>query len=395
MLQWSTVRLVRRILALGLVLYLGAWAYRIVTRKYYVWLPGYVSWLVHQERPVGTPVHVFFFFVDHFEPGENAGMMERWVNEYPKIAARHRDSGGRPWQHTWFYPGEQPIDGNLRALQKLVAGGYGETELHLHHFNDTEQSAREKFQRAIAWFQTFGFLKSAGGATHFGFIHGNWSLDNSRGNAFCGNNRELIMLRELGCFADYTFSSIFVESQPSSVNSIFEATDDDGPKSYDRGVALQVGVKPVGDLLIFQGPLLLVPTARPAKLFLEVENAEIHAAVPVTPRRVDAWMRANIHVEGRPEWRFIKIHTHGASTKADADEILGPELDQALTYLEKAYNDGTHYVLHYVTAREAFNVARAAADNRQGDPRQYYDYLIPPYAADGGARREPENNSHR
>ena len=384
MLQWSTVRLVRRILALGLVLYLGAWAYRIVTRKYYVWLPGYVSWLVHQERPVGTPVHVFFFFVDHFEPGENAGMMERWVNEYPKIAARHRDSSGRPWQHTWFYPGEQPIAGNLRALQKLVAGGYGETELHLHHFNDTEQSAREKFQRAIAWFQTFGFLKSAGGATHFGFIHGNWSLDNSRGNAFCGNNRELIMLRELGCFADYTFSSIFVESQPSSVNNIFEATDDDGPKSYDRGVPLQVGVKPVGDLLIFQGPLLLVPTPRPAKLFLEVENAEIHAAVPVTPRRVDAWMRANIHVEGRPEWRFIKIHTHGASTKADADEILGPELDQALTYLEKAYNDGTHYVLHYVTAREAFNVARAAADNRQGDPRQYYDYLIPPYAANAG-----------
>ena len=97
------------------------------------------------------------------------------------------------------------------------------------------------------------------------------------------------------------------------------------------GWTCRVGVKPEGDLLIFQGPLLLVPTPRPAKLFLEVENGEIHAAVPVTPRRVDAWMRANIHVQGRPEWRFIKIHTHGASAKADADEILGPELDQALT----------------------------------------------------------------
>ena len=240
-------------------------------------------------------------------------MMDRWVSEYPKIADRHRDSAGRPWQHTWFYPGEQPIDRNMTALQKLVAGGYGETELHLHHFNDTPQSARERFERAIAWFQTFGFLKSADGATHFGFIHGNWSLDNSRGNAFCGNNRELAMLRELGCFADYTFSSIFEVSQPSSVNNIFEATDDDGPKSYDRGVPWQAGVRPAGDLAIFQGPLLLVPTARPAKLFLEVENAEIHAAVPVTPRRVDAWMRANIHVGGRPEWRFIKIHTHGAT----------------------------------------------------------------------------------
>jgi len=40
-------------------------------------------------------------------------------------------------------------------------------------------------------------------------------------------------------------------------------------------------------------------------------------------------------------------------------------------------------VLHYVTAREAFNLARAAADGKQGDLRQYYDYLIPPYVADG------------
>jgi hypothetical protein len=49
--------------------------------------------------------------------------------------------------------------------------------------------------------------------------------------------------------------------------------------------------------------------------------------------------------------------------------------------MEKTYNDGTHYVLHYVTAREAFNLARAAVDGKQGDPRQYYDYRIPPYAA--------------
>jgi hypothetical protein len=382
MFQWNTVRLVRRILLLGLVLYLGAWAWRIVTRKYYIWLPGYVSWLTRQEKPAVAPVHVLFFFVDHFEPGQDSAMMDRWLEDYPKIANRHRDSAGRSWQHTWFYPGEQPIDRNLTALQKLVAAGFGETELHLHHFNDTPQSARERFQRAIAWFQTFGFLKSADGATHFGFIHGNWGLDNSRGNAFCGNNRELIMLRELGCFADYTFSSIFEVSQPPSVNNIFEATDDDRPKSYDHGVDLSVGLKPEGDLVVFQGPLLLVPTARPAKLFFEVENGEIHSAVPVTPRRVDAWMRANIHVQGRPEWRFIKIHTHGATTKADADEILGPELDQALSYMEKTYNDGTNYVMHYVTAREAFNVARAAVDGKQGDPRQYYDYLIPPYVAD-------------
>jgi hypothetical protein len=37
-----------------------------------------------------------------------------------------------------------------------------------------------------------------------------------------------------------------------------------------------------------------------------------------------------------------------------------------------------------VTAREAFNLARAAADGKQGDPQQYYDYLIRPYAANVG-----------
>jgi hypothetical protein len=383
MFQWSAVRLFRRFVLLLVVLYLGAWAYRIVTRKYYVWLPGYASWLFHQEKPSGAPVHLFLLFVDHFEPGQNAAMMDRWASDYPKIADRHRDTGGRPWQHTWFYPGEQPVDRNMTALRKLVAAGYGETELHLHHGGDTPESARDRFQRAIAWFQTFGFLKSADGATHFAFIHGNWGLDNSLGNAFCGNNRELAMLRELGCFGDYTFSSIFNDAQPASVNNIYEATDDDRPKSYDHGVALRVGAIPSGDLLIFQGPLLLVPTPRPAKLFLEVENAEIHAAVPVTPRRVDAWVRANIHVEGLPEWRFIKIHTHGAGHKEDADEILGQEFDRALTYLEATYNDGARYVLHYVTAREAYNLARAAVDGKKGDPRPYYNYLIPPYVANG------------
>jgi hypothetical protein len=37
-------------MVLGLVLYLGAWAYRIVTRKYYIWLPGYANWLVASDR---------------------------------------------------------------------------------------------------------------------------------------------------------------------------------------------------------------------------------------------------------------------------------------------------------------------------------------------------------
>jgi hypothetical protein len=378
--------MIKRLALLGLVTYLGLWAYRIVSRKYYVWLPGYIRWALSPREQSTGPIHLFFLFADHFEPGENVRLMQRWADEYPKLASRHHDSNGRPPQHTWFYPGEQPIDRNMTSLQKLVAGGYGETELHLHHANDTQQSARERFERAVAYFHRFGFLETADGATHFAFVHGNWGLDNSNGNAFCGADRELEMLRQLGCFADFTFPSIQWQSQPPSVNNIYQATDDDRPKSYATGVPLQVGVQPAGDLMIFQGPLLLVPAWR-ATLFVGIDDGNIHPAAPAGPERVDNWIRSRIHVKGRPDWQFVKVHGHGAQSEEDATESLGSRFDSVFSRLESHYNDGVHYVLHYVTAREAYNLVRAAVDGKTGDPRQYYEYVIPRYMADSESRK--------
>ncbi len=81
---------------------------------------------------------------------------------------------------------------------------------------------------------------------------------------------------------------------------------------------------------------------------------------------------------------------HGAASDAEIQESLGPHFDRALSYLEKRYNDGVHYVLHYVTAREAYNLVRAAAAHLHGDPRQYLDWIIPPYVAD----QRPQNLPH-
>jgi hypothetical protein len=55
----------------------------------------------------------------------------------------------------------------------------------------------------------------------------------------------------------------------------------------------------------------------------------------------------------------------------------------------KTYNDGGRYILHYVTAREGVPAwLGPRLTGKRGDPRQYYDYLIPPYvAAQGGNRR--------
>jgi hypothetical protein len=47
------------------------------------------------------------------------------------------------------------------------------------------------------------------------------------------------------------------------------------------------------------------------------------------------------------------------------------------------YNDGRDFVLHYVTAREMYNIAFAAMAGERGNPHEYRDYLLspPPVAA--------------
>jgi hypothetical protein len=383
----NATRLLRRVSLLLLALFLFAVAIRIYVRKYYIWLPDYIRMSLRAPVEARRPVHVFFLVVDHFEPGKQRRILDRWERDYPVLARRHRDSDGRPPQHTWFYPGEQPIDTNLEALQWLVAGGYGDVELHYHHGNDDLSSARRKFSDAVAWFQRFGFLKTVDGRTAFAFVHGNSTLDNSGSPARCGVNRELTLLRELGCFADFTFPALWRDTQPSWVNQIAMARDDGNPKSYDRSYPLRVGQYVDGDLLLFQGPLQIYPAWDLRRLFWRVEDGDIHPTVPVDERRVDLWLRANIHVAGRPDWVFIKVHGHGASSDADAGEFLGSNFDRALSHLERRYNDGNSYVLHYVTAREAYNLVRAAEAGMTGKPSKYYDYIVKPYVANpkGGA----------
>jgi hypothetical protein len=45
-------------------------------------------------------------------------------------------------------------------------------------------------------------------------------------------------------------------------------------------------------------------------------------------------------------------------------------------HLAEKYNDGTKWKLHYVTAREMYNIIRAAEDGNGGSPGQYRDYEI-------------------
>jgi hypothetical protein len=372
-------------LTVAVLFYAGATAARVVARKYYVFLPGYVRWSASSTPATDGPTHLLVLFADHFEPNRQLATAEYWMQRYAPMAMRHRDATGRVIQHTWFYPAEQFEPEILQVLRDATGRGLGEVEFHFHHDYDTADRLRPGLQAALDNFASFGFNRTIDGQTRFAFVHGNFGLDNSNGPFYCGVSNELSILRELGGFADFTFPSIYQDSQPSVVNQIYAARDDERPKSYDAPLPLSALRTGDADLMIFEGPLIFNPTLNPRRLFLELDDGDIHPAMQASPRRADAWVRANIHVPQRPEWVFIKLFGHGAESPADMESVTGSEFDEMLGYLEQHYNDGRQYVLHYVSAREAYNIAMAAVDGHSGSPANYLDYVVPPYLS--SARR--------
>jgi hypothetical protein len=361
--------------------YIAATAVRIYVRNYYVFLPDYMRWTV-TPSPSAATTHLFVLMTDHFEPNWDIDVTKRWLARYTDMAARHRDADGRMPQHTFFYPAEQYEPGILEQLKRAVADGFGEVEVHFHHDYDNEASLREKLKDGITEFQRYGFLKTTDGRTTFGFIHGNFGLDNSGGDILCGVPTELSLLHELGAYADFTFPAVYTESQPQYVNTLYAAKDGPEPMSYDKRLPLSALNNPgQADLMIFQGPLVFAPTLNVRRLFLDLDDGDIHEAKPASPERIPRWLRANVHVPGHPDWVFIKLFAHGASSQGDMDAVMGPDYDEMLHEFEARYNDGQKYVLHYVTARQAYNLAMAAVDGHSGDPRPFFDYRIPPYLA--------------
>ena len=295
-----------------------------------------------------------------------------WLSQFRQISDSHKDSYGNKFRYTWFYPYDHHNGLVLKQLSEMVYKGYGEVELHWHRPPEIAQKFPHMLEEAIDWFHKYGALMSSEPPylTHFGFVAGNWDLDNCRG--LTGINNDLEVLYRHGCYADFTFSTIGTDCQPRMVNTIYYAFDDPKkPKSYDVGVPVQVG-KPRKGLMIFEGPLLF--TWKNAGL--EYGAVEYYA-VP-NSERINRWIDANVHVKGKPEWVFVKVYSHGCQS---AEVILNHYLNSMLSSLQNICQE-REIKLHYMTAREAYNVVKAAEAGERGNPEQYRNYLIPqPYNA--------------
>jgi hypothetical protein len=358
----------------------------IRSRNLHYWLAAHLRGRFARAPRVDGPIHILVCVTDHFEPGWNGAPVElqrarvqRWVDELPDLAGKHRDAEGRCFQYSFFYPEEQYRPEILDMLADLNRRGFGDVEIHLHHDNDTDANLRRTLVRfASTLYHRHGLLRlhPHTGQIAYGFIHGNWALDNARPDGrWCGVDNEISVLQETGCYADFTLPAAPDPAQTRKINSIYYAVDDPGaPKSHDTGLDAAVGRSSPDGLLLVQGPLTLNWRNRSHNVLPRIENGELTGDNPPSPERAELWVRQRVHVQGRPDWVFVKLHTHGADER-DTAVVLGPALDETLTFLEHVYNDGKRHVLHYVTAWDIYNIVKAAEAGATGNPADYRDWI--------------------
>jgi hypothetical protein len=301
-----------------------------------LWGPGYVHDRWNRLAYPSKPRRAWLAIADHFEPfwarpteADAKDRVQRWAIGWPKIAERAgRDSAGNQPCYTFFYPEEEYRPEFLDQLAAMHDLGIADVEIHIHH----DGEPRDVFIERMSSFRDtlrlrHGLLRSLEGKTAFGFIHGNWALDNSLpGGHACGLNDEITILRDLGCYADFTMPSGNSPSQARMVNVIYWAKDDPShPKSYTTGIPVTSGRARDGDLLMIPGPLGLRWADRAVP---RMEIGEIAANDAPTRYRVRRWLALAPRIGNDV---FIKLHTHGAQEKNSA-ALLGGDLQRLFTW---------------------------------------------------------------
>ena len=332
-------------------------------RNAQLWLPGYIANRLAARR-VPSGGRVWVTIADHWEPywlrPSDEVAAERvavWVKHWPGIARRHADSDGRPPQYTFFYPQEEYRPQFLDALAEMKEAGIADVDVHIHHDGEGQQNFLDRMSGFIETLvNRHGLLRMANGRPVFGFIHGNWALDNSRPDGrCCGLNNEITLLRDLGCYADFTMPSASSPTQSRTVNTIYWATDDPlKPRSYDYGVAVKPGAPGSGDLLMIPGPLGLRWAGR---LVPRTETGELACWDLPTAHRVDRWLDLAPRIGSDI---FIKLFAHGAQERHSSKLLLEGGLDRLFTLLDEGCRRRA-YRLRYVSAWEMRQAVDAAS----------------------------------
>ncbi len=337
-----------------------------------IWLAPYLKERLRKALRTAKPKRAWVAITDHYEPlGMGASVelaltrVAQWRDKWPRIAEDSpRDAAGQRPQYTFFYPQEEYRKDLLDGIAEIARLGVADVEVHLHH--DKEQ--RDTFVQKVSEFcrrltGDHGLLRQRDGRTVFGFIHGNWALDNSRPDGrWCGLNGEIALLRDLGCYADFTMPSAPSPTQGRVVNRIYWCTGNANgtPRSFDHGIEATVGGGRRGDLLMVTGPLGLRFGER---MLPRLETGEIAGYDLPTPERVRRWFDLAPAIG---DDLFLKLYTHGAP-EGNLEPLLGGALGNMFHWL-KEEADRRGMEIRWATAWQMVQAAEYLMDGRDQLP---------------------------
>lgn len=351
---------------------LGIWVI-LKSRNMHLWIVSYIKQKLAAKIDLKDKTkHIYVCLADHHEPYFEQATKEKahervtkWVTGYRQVAYKHTDSDGRHPQHSYFYPEEEYDEWVLDQIQNICEEGLGDVDIHLHHDNDTAENLEKtlnNFNKLLS--EKHNLLrKDENGKLIYGFIHGNWALDNSRPDGrWCGIDNELDVLINTGCQYDMTMPSAPSDTQTKTINSIYIAKEDGHCKSHNTGRLLSVGDwKKEDELLMIQGPLTLNWKSRKLGLIPRIESSELSNDAPPNPYRVELWESCGISVKQAENHIFIKLHTHGLQDWNIEMFFDNNGFDTLWSSLENKYKNKPGYKLHYVTAWEMYETIKSIA----------------------------------
>ena len=346
------------------VLILSTWLL-LKIRHADIWFISYIKGLVYIKPNSDKVKHIYICLADHYEPyfgqatqDHARGLVDDWVKQYREISSKHSDSFGNPPQHSYFYPIEEYDAYVMDELSSICKEKLGDVDIHLHHDDDNEKNLTKtlnNFKKLL--FDRHQLLrKDNNGNIVYGFIHGNWALDNSRPDGkWCGVNNEIDVLVNTGCVFDMTMPSAPSDTQTGKINSVYFTSDDGKPKSHDKGWDAAVGKWGNNrELLMIQGPLAFNWGKRNVGLIPKIETGELSFDAPPNLSRVKLWEKFGVSIKSAEEHIFIKLYTHGLQKKNMKMFFDNGGFEKLWTSLESEYKDKPGYKLHYVNAWEMY-----------------------------------------
>jgi len=339
--------------------------------------------------------HVIITVANHFEPSwSESGLLDhnsqvKRLKQYRELAQTIgnavRDVDGTRFRHTNFYPAEQYHPDILEIMAEMQGDGLGEVEVHLHHGIERPDTA-ENLERQLVEFRDVLVERHrclsrtiSDDQPKYAFVHGNLALANSCGGRFCGVDNEMEILERTGCYADMTLPSAPDQSQVRTINQIYECAHSLSEAVPHRdGIRLGTNRAQPQLPLIMQGPLVFnwtrtikgIPVPR-------VEDGALAANQGLDGSRFKRWMSANVSVAGRTDLVFIKLYCHGFFDR-DQSVSIGEDARRFFGDLVEQGEKTGKYAIHFATAREAFNIAMAAAVGLTGDPHKHRDHILRP-----------------